>query len=255
MIEVEGLIKTAGGHTILNGLDMAVPKGQTVAIVGPSGAGKSTFLRCLNGLEPFQAGVVRIAGHELQPENASHRRDTPPGRLYRAPDANRAALLRAIRLKVGMVFQSFNLFPHLTVMDNLCLAPQKVQRKTRADAEKGALQLLEEVNLRGMEDRYPRQLSGGEQQRVAIARALAMQPEAILFDEPTSNLDPELVMEVVHVIEGLARQNYTLLLVTHQMGSARRVAGRVLFFDHGQIVEDSPAGRFFEQPQTERAKE
>ncbi|HEY3132932.1 MAG TPA: ATP-binding cassette domain-containing protein, partial [Acidobacteriota bacterium] len=139
MIEVVGLIKTAGGHTILNGLDMAIPKGQTVAIVGPSGAGKSTFLRCLNGLEPFQAGVVRIAGHELFPESASGRRNALPGRL-KTQDANRATLLRAIRLRVGMVFQSFNLFPHLTVMDNLCLAPQRVLRKTRADAEKSALQ-------------------------------------------------------------------------------------------------------------------
>ncbi len=255
MIEVEGLVKTAGGHSILNGLDMAVPKGQTVAIVGPSGAGKSTFLRCLNGLEPFQDGVVRIAGHELLPENTSGRRDVPPGRLYKGPDGNRAAVLRAIRLKVGMVFQSFNLFPHLTVLENLCLAPQKVLRKTRAEAEATAHQLLEEVNLRGMEDRYPRQLSGGEQQRVAIARAMAMQPEAILFDEPTSNLDPELVMEVVEVIERLARQKYTLILVTHQMGVARRVASRILFFDHGRIVEDSRVDQFFERPQTERAKE
>ncbi|MBI3939616.1 MAG: amino acid ABC transporter ATP-binding protein, partial [Acidobacteria bacterium] len=177
MIQVRGLIRTAEGRPILNGLDVEISQGETVAVVGPSGAGKSTFLRCLNGLDPFQAGRVRIAGQELLPESADA--------------ANRAAALGAIRRQVGMVFQSFNLFPHLTVMDNLCLAPQKVLGKRRTAAETTALQLLEEVNLHGVQSRYPRQLSGGEQQRVAIARALAMQPQAILFDEPTSSLDPE----------------------------------------------------------------
>ncbi|HEV8130117.1 MAG TPA: amino acid ABC transporter ATP-binding protein [Acidobacteriota bacterium] len=246
MIEVRGLVKTAGDHRILDGLDILVPEGQTVAVVGPSGAGKSTFLRCLNGLENFQAGVVRIAGHELLPQDISQGKHA---------NGNRSAVLRAIRLRVGMVFQSFNLFPHLTVLENLCLAPRKVLGKSRADAEAMALQLLQEVNLKGMQTRYPRQLSGGEQQRVAIARALAMQPQAMLFDEPTSNLDPELVMEVVEVIERLARQKYTMLLVTHQMGVAKRVASRVLFLDQGRIIEDSSAVQFFKSPQSERARE
>jgi general L-amino acid transport system ATP-binding protein len=154
-----------------------------------------------------------------------------------------------------MVFQAFNLFPHLTVMENICLAPQMVLGQSRAEAQAAALRLLEEVNLQGMQHRYPRQLSGGEQQRVAIARALAMRPQAILFDEPTSNLDPELVREVVEVIERLARQQYTLLLVTHQMAVARRVAARILFFDRGRIVEDARADTFFDRPQSERARE
>lgn len=241
MIDVQGLVLNAGGRSILSGLDVAVPPGETVAIVGPSGAGKSTFLRCLNGLAAFQAGLVRIAGQELMPETSAA--------------ASRAAALRAIRRQVGMVFQAFNLFPHLTVMENLCLAPRKVLGKSRQECEAAALRLLEEVNLRGLQDRYPRQLSGGEQQRVAIARALAMQPQAILFDEPTSNLDPELVVEVVEVIERLACQKYTLMVVTHQMAVARRVAARILFFDRGRIVEDSPAGRFFDRPESARARE
>jgi ABC-type polar amino acid transport system ATPase subunit len=241
MIAVQGLVRNAGGRPILQGLDVEVAQGETVAIVGPSGAGKSTFLRCLNGLDPFQAGRVRIAGQELLPETSAA--------------VSRETSLRAIRRQVGMVFQAFNLFPHLTVMENICLAPQKVLGQSRAEAQAAALRLLEEVNLQGMQHRYPRQLSGGEQQRVAIARALAMRPQAILFDEPTSNLDPELVREVVEVIERLARQQYTLLLVTHQMAVARRVAARILFFDRGRIVEDARADTFFDRPQSERARE
>ena len=241
MIEVRALTRQVGDCRLLDSLHVDVAAGETVAIIGPSGAGKSTFLRCLNGLEVFQEGSIQIAGQELRPENHAARQ----GR-----DA-----LGAIRRQVGMVFQNFNLFPHLTVMENLCLAPRVVLKKTPAEAQAAALQLLEQVNLGGMEKRYPRQLSGGEQQRVAIARALAMQPQAILFDEPTSSLDPELVLEVVEVIERLARQKYTLLLVTHQMRVARRVAGRVLFFDRGRILEDSPADRFFAEPATERARE
>ncbi|HEY2932553.1 MAG TPA: amino acid ABC transporter ATP-binding protein [Acidobacteriota bacterium] len=239
MIEIQALFKKAGGRTILSDVTTAIPRGETVAIVGPSGAGKSTLLRCLNGLERFDAGQVQIAGQHLA--SGSSR--------------DRGAALQAIRRQVGMVFQSFNLFPHLTVLENLCLAPLKVLGKPRAAAQQTARQLLGEVNLSGFENRYPRQLSGGEQQRVAIARALAMEPQVILFDEPTSSLDPELVFEVVEVIERLARQNYTLLIVTHQMGVAKRVAGRVLFLESGRILEDSPAVKFFSSPQTERARE
>jgi len=239
MIEVNALCKTAGGRAILNDLTASISQGETVAIVGPSGAGKSTLLRCLNGLENFDSGQVRIAGQDLL-SGLSRR---PGGQLL------------AVRRQVGMVFQSFNLFPHLTVLENLCLAPVKVLGKARAEAERAARQLLGEVNLGGFENRYPRQLSGGEQQRVAIARALAMEPQVMLFDEPTSSLDPELVFEVVEVIERLARQNYTLLIVTHQLGVAKRVAGRVLFLEAGRILEDSPAEKFFSSPQTDRARE
>ncbi|MXW21152.1 MAG: amino acid ABC transporter ATP-binding protein, partial [Gammaproteobacteria bacterium] len=196
------------------------------------GSGKSTLIRCMNGLEEYQDGVMEVAGIALDSDAARSR----------------------VRLKVGMVFQQFNLFPHLSVMDNLCLAPVKVRKMKREAAEERAAGLLRRMGLEGQEDKYPAQLSGGQQQRVAIARALCMQPEIMLFDEPTSALDPEMVQEVLEVMVELARQGMTMLCVSHEMGFARQVADRVVFMDGGKILEDSRPEQFFENPETERLK-
>lgn len=211
---------------------MTVRPGEVVVIIGPSGSGKSTFIRTLNALEPHDGGSITIDGIELR----------------------RGSNLDAIRREVGMVFQSFNLFPHLTVLQNITLAPMRVRKQSREVAERKALELLDRVGIREQADKYPAQLSGGQQQRVAIARALAMEPKIMLFDEPTSALDPEMIKEVLDVMKELARSGITMLCVTHEMGFAREVADRVVFFDAGSIVEDTTPEQFYTNPQHERAK-
>ncbi len=209
-------------------------------MIGPSGAGKSTALRCVNGLERFEAGTVVVDGVQI-----------PPG-----PGSERvfSRVVHQVRLKVGMVFQSFNLFPHLTVLENLILAPVRVLKRDPREARREAARLLERVNLKGKEEAYPPSLSGGEQQRVAIARSLAMQPQVMLFDEPTSSLDPELVTEVLAVISDLTADGYTMLIVTHQMDFARRSADRIVFLDQGGVVEDGPPEEILENPASDRLR-
>ena len=231
-VRARGVSKWYGEFRALNRIDLEVRSGEKIVICGPSGSGKSTLIRCMNGLEEYQEGVMEVAGIALDSDAARSR----------------------IRLKVGMVFQQFNLFPHLSVMDNLCLAPVKVRRLKREAAEERAAGLLRRMGLEGQEGKYPAQLSGGQQQRVAIARALCMQPEIMLFDEPTSALDPEMVQEVLEVMVELARQGMTMLCVSHEMGFARQVADRVVFMDGGEILEDSRPEQFFENPETERLK-
>ena len=231
-VRARGVSKWYGEFQALNSIDLKVLSGEKIVICGPSGSGKSTLIRCMNGLEEYQQGVMEVAGIALDSDAARSR----------------------VRLKVGMVFQQFNLFPHLSVMDNLCLAPVKVRRMKREAAEERAAGLLRRMGLEGQEGKYPAQLSGGQQQRVAIARALCMQPEIMLFDEPTSALDPEMVQEVLEVMVELARQGMTMLCVSHEMGFARQVADRVVFMDAGEILEDSRPDRFFENPETERLK-
>jgi len=231
-VRAHGVSKWYGDFRALHGIDIEVRAGEKIVICGPSGSGKSTLIRCMNGLEEYQEGVMEVAGIALDS-------DTARGR---------------VRLKVGMVFQQFNLFPHLSVMDNLCLAPVKVRKLKRESAEERAAELLRRMGLEGQEDKYPAQLSGGQQQRVAIARALCMQPEIMLFDEPTSALDPEMVQEVLEVMVELARQGMTMLCVSHEMGFARQVADRVVFMDGGEILEDSRPEQFFENPETDRLK-
>ena len=229
-VRVQGLNKWFGEFQALRNVDLEVLSGERIIICGPSGSGKSTLIRCMNGLEEFQEGHVQVAGISLD------------------SDAARSS----VRLKVGMVFQQFNLFPHLSVMDNLCLAPTKVRKLKRDQAEERAAELLQRMDLGGQEAKFPAQLSGGQQQRVAIARALCMQPEIMLFDEPTSALDPEMVQEVLEVMVELARQGMTMLCVSHEMGFARRVADRVVFMDAGEVLEDAPPNQFFDKPSTER---
>ena len=231
-VRARAVSKWYGEFQALNGIDLEVRAGEKIVICGPSGSGKSTLIRCMNGLEEYQEGVMEVTGIALDSDAARSR----------------------VRLKVGMVFQQFNLFPHLSVMDNLCLAPVKVRRLKRETAEERAAELLRRMGLDGQEGKYPAQLSGGQQQRVAIARALCMQPEIMLFDEPTSALDPEMVQEVLEVMVELARQGMTMLCVSHEMGFARQVADRVVFMDAGEILEDSRPEQFFENPETERLK-
>lgn len=231
-VRAHGVSKWYGDFRALNRIDLEVRAGEKIVICGPSGSGKSTLIRCMNGLEEYQEGAMEVAGIALDSDAARSR----------------------IRLKVGMVFQQFNLFPHLSVMDNLCLAPVKVRKLKREAAEERAAELLRRMGLQGQEGKYPAQLSGGQQQRVAIARALCMQPEIMLFDEPTSALDPEMVQEVLEVMTELARQGMTMLCVSHEMGFARQVADRVVFMDGGEILEDSRPEPFFENPETERLK-
>ena len=231
-VRAEGLGKWYGDFRALDGIDLEVGSGERIVICGPSGSGKSTLIRCMNGLEQFQEGRMEVAGLALDSDAARSR----------------------VRLKVGMVFQQFNLFPHLSVMDNLCLAPVKVRKLGREEAEERAAELLLRMGLDGQEGKFPAQLSGGQQQRVAIARALCMQPEIMLFDEPTSALDPEMVQEVLEVMVELARQGMTMLCVSHEMGFARQVADRVVFMDSGKILEDAPPDRFFDSPETGRLK-
>lgn len=233
LLSVEHLHKAYGDHVILDDISLEVKRGEVIVIIGPSGCGKSTFLRCLNALEPIQGGSVKVAGKSV--------------------DADERGLVE-LRQKVGMVFQSYDLFPHMTVLDNITLAPMKARGVAREEAEAQARALLERVGLADKASSYPRQLSGGQKQRVAIARALAMEPELLLLDEVTAALDPEMVREVLDVILDLAREGKTMVIVTHEMQFARAVADRVLFFDGGGIVEQDIPERFFAHPATERAQ-
>jgi len=234
MIEIDEVSKWYGTFRVLDACTTRVARGDVVVVCGPSGSGKSTLIKTVNGLEPFQQGSIRVDGTEVG--------DPRTG-------------LPALRARIGMVFQNFELFPHLSVRDNLTLAPMKVLKRSRDEAMANGLKYLERVGLLAHQDKFPAQLSGGQQQRVAIARALAMDPVAMLFDEPTSALDPEMVGEVLDVMVGLARDGMTMMVVTHEMGFARKVADRVLFMDGGRIVEDSAKEAFFEAPKSERARE
>lgn len=231
---VRALVKRFGGETVLNGIDFSVKRGEVVVVLGPSGCGKSTLLRCINGLEATDAGEISLNGQPI------------------SRNGKDAAQLRR---KIGMVFQSYDLFPHRTIMDNITLAPVVVQRRSKKEAEDEASELLRRVGLFEKRNAYPRQLSGGQKQRAAIVRALSMHPEIMLFDEVTAALDPEMVREVLDVILELADQGMTMLIVTHEMQFARAVADRVLFIDGGVIVEESPPEPFFTAPMTQRARD
>jgi ABC-type polar amino acid transport system ATPase subunit len=238
VISVRSLCKRHGDREVLSGVTAAVDRGETIAIVGPSGGGKSTLLRCLNYLEGFDAGEVEISGVALRPGMASG-----------------DPALRRLRARVGMVFQQFNLFPHLTALDNIALAPRVVKRIERAAAERAARELLARVGLADRAGAYPHELSGGQQQRVAIARALAQEPDVMLFDEPTSALDPEMRDDVMEVIRGLARGGMTMLVVTHEMQFAHDIASRVWVIDRGTIAEQGPPAQVVDRPQTDVARE
>ncbi|KJZ31452.1 peptide ABC transporter ATP-binding protein [Paracoccus sp. S4493] len=232
-VSIRNLRKSYGSFEALRGIDLDVAKGEVVCIIGPSGSGKSTLIRCINRLEGFDpASEIRVDG---------------------TPVTTGRALAR-VRAEVGMVFQSFNLFPHLTVRENVMLAPRRVRRTTRADAAAQADRLLARVGISSQADKYPENLSGGQQQRVAIARALAMEPQVMLFDEPTSALDPEMVGEVLDVMRDLARTGTTMIVVTHEMGFASQVADRVIFMDAGQIVEQGPPAQVLSDPQEPRTR-
>lgn len=234
MIELTNVSKWYGDHRVLNGCTTRVARGEVVVICGPSGSGKSTLIKTVNGLEPIGEGEIHVNGIALGAKKVN---------------------LAKLRAQVGMVFQHFELFPHLNIRQNLMLAQVNVLRRTRDEAAVKARALLQRVGLRAHEDKFPSQLSGGQQQRVAIARALSMDPVAMLFDEPTSALDPEMVNEVLDVMTELAREGMTMLCVTHEMGFARRVADRVIFMDEGAIVEDETKEAFFDRPQSGRARE
>ena len=234
MINVENLSKNFGDLKVLKNISTTINKGEIISIIGPSGSGKSTFLRCINKLEEPTEGHIYIDGMDLMDKNT---------------DINK------IRERVGMVFQHFNLFPNMTVLENLTLSPIMVKKESKEEAEKYASYLLEKVGLSDKANSYPTQLSGGQKQRIAIARALAMKPEVILFDEPTSALDPEMIKEVLDVMRNLAKEGMTMLIVTHEMGFARNVGNRILFMDNGEIIEDCSPKDFFENPTNERIKD
>lgn len=233
LLEVNQLYKDYGNGPVLKGITLEVHKGEVVVLIGPSGCGKSTLLRCMNGLEPIQSGEVRLDGNVI---------------------TNDKTKWSDVRQKVGMVFQSYDLFPHMTVMDNILLGPLKVQKKDKKAAEKEAEKLLERIGLLDRKNSYPRELSGGQKQRVAIVRALIMKPEILLFDEVTAALDPEMVREVLDVMLELARDGSTMVIVTHEMQFARAVADRIVFLDEGEITEMDTPENFFHQPKTERAR-
>ena len=233
MIKITGLKKSYGSLEVLKGIDLTIAEKEVVVIIGPSGSGKSTLLRCMNYLEEPTEGTIVVDGIKLDGE----------------------ANINEVRKEVGMVFQRFNLFPHMTVLENLVLAPMKVRGIDRKTAEATAMELLGKVGLSDKADSYPDQLSGGQQQRVAIARALAMKPKALLFDEPTSALDPETIQEVLDVMIKLAKENITMVVVTHEMGFARQVADRVVFMADGQIIEEGTPEHFFTNPSNERVKQ
>ncbi|TDR56926.1 general L-amino acid transport system ATP-binding protein [Halomonas ventosae] len=233
MIEIAGLNKWYGDFHVLRDIDLTVARGERIVICGPSGSGKSTLIRCINHLEEHQEGRIVVNGMPM------------------TRDVKR---IEQIRRNVGMVFQHFNLFPHLSVLDNCCISQTWVQKKPRAEAERTAMEILERVQIADQARKYPGQLSGGQQQRVAIARALCMQPEVMLFDEPTSALDPEMIKEVLDVMVELARDGMTMLCVTHEMGFAKTVADRVIFMDQGQIIEEAPPETFFNHPKSERTQ-
>jgi len=233
MIKIDKLSKWYGAVQVLKDCTTQIARGEVVVVCGPSGSGKSTLIKCVNGLEPFQKGQITVNGVSVSD-----------------PKTN----LPKLRARIGMVFQHFELFPHLTVRRNLTLPQIKVLRRDPAQAAKKSMQLLERVGLVAHADKFPGQLSGGQQQRVAIARALAMDPIAMLFDEPTSALDPEMIQEVLDVMVGLAQDGMTMIVVTHEMGFARNVANRVAFMDKGEIVEDAPTAVFFDKPRSQRAQ-
>ncbi len=233
-IEMVGVNKWFGDFHVLRDIDLTVNEGERIVICGPSGSGKSTLIRCINRLEEHQEGRIVVDGHELTSDLRQ---------------------IDKVRSEVGMVFQNFNLFPHLTVLENLCLAPVWVRKMPRAQAEAAAMTYLERVRIPDQALKYPGQLSGGQQQRVAIARALCMNPRIMLFDEPTSALDPEMVKEVLDVMVELARQGMTMMCVTHEMGFAKAVADRVVFMDEGEIVEEAVPEEFFNQPKSERTRQ
>jgi len=234
MIELRHVEKYYGGLHVLRDVSLSVRKGEVVVIIGPSGSGKSTLCRSINRLETIDSGEILLEG---------------------APIPREGKKLAELRAQIGMVFQSFNLFAHMSVLDNITLAPVDVLKKGRKEAREEALQLLERVGVRDQADKVPAQLSGGQQQRAAIARSLAMHPKVMLFDEPTSALDPEMIQEVLNVIAELAKEGMTMLIVTHEMNFARRVADRVIFMDGGQIVEENTPDRFFSDPESQRARD
>ena len=232
LIQIRQLCKSYGAFEALHGIDMDINAGEVVVVVGPSGSGKSTLIRCINLLEPYQSGEVVVDGQKVV----------------------RGPALARVRAEVGMVFQQFNLFPHLTALANVALGPLRVRHMPRPEANARAQQLLEKVGLAAHAHKLPGQLSGGQQQRVAIARALAMEPKVLLFDEPTSALDPEMVGEVLDVMQNLARTGVTMVIVTHEMGFARKVANRIIFMEAGRIVEAAPPAEFFSAPREERTR-
>jgi glutamate transport system ATP-binding protein len=234
MVRMKSVDKFFGPLHVLKDINLEIPKGEVVVVLGPSGSGKSTLCRAINRLEPINAGLIEVDGKPLPAEGKE---------------------LARLRADVGMVFQSFNLFAHKTIVDNVLLAPVKVRRMAKDEARKTAMQLLERVGIANQADKYPAQLSGGQQQRAAIARALAMRPKVMLFDEPTSALDPEMVQEVLDVMTSLAKEGMTMLVVTHEMGFARRAADRVIFMSDGEVVEDSTPDTFFTDPKSTRAKD
>jgi len=233
IIQLENVDKFFGEFQALKNISLSVNKGERIVVCGPSGSGKSTLIRCINRLEEHNNGKIVVNGHELTSEVKD---------------------IDAVRREVGMVFQSFNLFPHLTVIKNLMLAPQLVRKSSKSEAHDTAMKYLERVKIPEQADKYPTQLSGGQQQRVAIARALCMNPLVMLFDEPTSALDPEMISEVLEVMTDLAQEGMTMIVVTHEMGFARSVADSMIFMDNGEIVEMSPPKEFFDDPKSERTK-
>ena len=234
LLEINHIHKAFGSHVIIDDFSLTVSKGEVVVVIGPSGCGKSTLLRCINALEDIQGGEILLNGEPVQKE---------------------AKNISKMRQKIGMVFQSYDLFPHKTILENILLAPMKVQKRDRAEVEKEALELLTRVGLSDRKDAYPRQLSGGQKQRAAIVRALIMHPEILLLDEITAALDPEMVREVLEVVLSLAKAGSTMLIVTHEMAFAKAIADRILFLEHGKIVEESDQPKeFFAHPATERAK-
>jgi len=232
MIEIRDLSKWYGDFQVLKSCTLSIAPGEVVVVCGPSGSGKSTLIKCVNGLEPFEKGEIVVDGFKVA----------------------RADELKRLRTRIGMVFQSLELYPHLTALDNICLAPRVVLERNRGEAESRARALLARVGLQEHAAKFPAQLSGGQQQRVAIARSLAMDPVVMLFDEPTSALDPEMIKEVLDVMTDLAREGMTMIVVTHEMGFARRVADRIIFMDEGEIVEAKSPEQFFTAPESERAR-
>jgi ABC-type polar amino acid transport system ATPase subunit len=234
LVTLAGVNKSFGDNLVLDGIDLEIERGSAVVVAGPSGSGKSTMLRCINGLESIDEGTIRFDGREVHSTGRE---------VY------------AIRAQIGMVFQQFNLFPHMTVLENITLAPLEVEHASKDEGRRRALRLLERVGIPEKADDYPADLSGGQQQRVAIARALAVEPKLMLFDEPTSALDPEMIREVLDVMRDLAREGMTMIVVTHEMGFAREVCDRIVFIDDGRIVEQGSPDEFFNQTRSERAKE
>ena len=234
LLTIDNVVKRFDDTTILDGISFSVKKSEVIVIVGPSGCGKSTLLRCINALEPIQEGSITLDGDVIERNSKT---------------------LPLLRQRIGMVFQSYDLFPHLTVLDNILLAPCKVQKRYKEEVKQEAMSLLERVGLKEKAKSYPRELSGGQKQRVAIVRALCMHPEILLFDEVTAALDPEMVREVLDVMLDLAKQGRTMLIVTHEMQFARAIADRIIFLDNGKIVEEATPDEFFDNPKTERAKQ